>query len=251
MNEYGTCIKCLSSYYYSQSSKKCIKQAPGCNYDSNGICCSCNAPFTFSNGSCTIVGCETLADNGCANCSYPYRLTSNGTCEIAHCNAYSKGLCIGCSQGFALNSHNLCVTQDPNCLNYNIEQTECQTCIKGYRFDENGVCEYADLNCWSFDPSGICMNCDRIYFLNPYGKCQLRDPQCLIYTNGFCTQCAAYYFVSGGVCMPNLKGCKTQQTYSKCLACDSGYTLTAGSCRAQITQLTWNSIQMDFNDGSA
>lgn len=51
--------------------------------------------------------------------------------------------------------------------------------------------------------------------------------------------------------MANLKGCKTQKSYSECLACDSGYTLKGGACRAQITQLTWNSIDMDFSDGSA
>lgn len=251
INEYGTCIKCLSNYYYSQASKKCIKQAPGCNYDNNGACCSCNPPFIFSNGRCTILGCETLTDYGCAQCTYPFQLNSKSGCDIPHCNAYNNSVCIGCSQGYALNKGNLCILQDPNCLNYNIEQTQCQTCIKGYRFDEDGKCEYADSHCSQFDSSGICMNCDRIYFLNPYGKCQLRDPQCLVYTNGFCTQCKAYYFVSNGVCFANVKGCKTQQSYSQCLACDNGYSLKSGTCKADITQLTWNSIDMDFNDGSA
>lgn len=94
------------------------------------------------------------------------------------------------------------------------------------------------------------MNCDRIYFLNPYGKCQLRDPQCKIYTNGFCSQCSPYYFVNKGVCFPNLKGCKTQQCYNKCLACDNGYNLNDGVCKVQITQLSWNDVVMDFNDDS-
>ena len=154
---------------------------------------------------------------------------------------------MGCKQGFALNSRNLCVAEDPNCLNYNIQQTKCLSCVKGYKFDENNRCEYADEHCWDFDPSGICMNCDRIYFLNPYGKCQLRDPQCRIYTNGFCSQCAPYYFVNKGACFPNLKGCKTQQSYNKCLACDSGYNLADGVCKVQITQLSWNDVVMDFN----
>ena len=155
---------------------------------------------------------------------------------------------MGCKQGFALNSRNLCVAEDPNCLNYNIQQTKCLSCVKGYKFDENNRCEYADEHCWDFDPSGICMNCDRIYFLNPYGKCQLRDPQCRIYTNGFCSQCAPYYFVNKGACFPNLKGCKTQQSYNKCLACDSGYNLADGVCKVQITQLSWNDVVMDFNE---
>jgi hypothetical protein len=94
------------------------------------------------------------------------------------------------------------------------------------------------------------MNCDRIYYLNPYGKCQLRDPQCKTYTNGYCTECAAYYFVGGGVCFANLKGCKAQQSYSVCLVCDDGYNLNSGVCKAQITQLNWNSIDMNFFDDS-
>jgi hypothetical protein len=251
MDEYGTCIKCMSSYYYSQASKKCIKKAPGCNYDSSGLCCSCVAPFTFANGRCSILGCQAFSDTGCLVCSYPFQLTAQATCEIAHCNAYSNGTCVGCSQGFALSKSRLCVAQDPNCLNYNIEQTQCQTCVKGYRFDEDGRCEYADAHCWQFDPSGICMNCDRIYFLNPYGKCQLRDPQCSVYTNGFCTQCAPYFYVSAGVCMGNLKGCKKQQSASQCIECDDGYSIVSGSCRTQITKLTWNSIDMDFNEGDS
>ena len=248
MNEYGVCIKCLSSYYYSQKSKKCIKRDPGCNYD-NGVCISCNAPFTFTDGRCTIVGCQTYTDNGCYACSYPFQLTNKAICEIPHCNAYSNGLCIGCNQGYALSNTKLCVAQDPNCLNYNIEQTKCQSCIKGYRFDDDGKCEYADAHCWQFDYSGICMTCDRIYFLNPYGKCQLRDPQCAVYTNGYCTQCASYFYVAGGVCMGNTKGCKRQKSASQCVECDSGYTLNKdGSCRTQITHLSWNSIDMDFGD---
>jgi hypothetical protein len=92
------------------------------------------------------------------------------------------------------------------------------------------------------------MTCDRIYFLNPYGKCQLRDPQCAVYTNGYCTQCAPYFYVSAGVCMGNTKGCKRQRSASACLECDTGYTLKDGTCRIQITHLSWNSIDMDFGD---
>jgi hypothetical protein len=57
MDQYGTCIKCMSSYYYSQKDKKCLKRLSGCNYDDNGVCCSCQAPFVFSNGQCIIYGC--------------------------------------------------------------------------------------------------------------------------------------------------------------------------------------------------
>lgn len=92
------------------------------------------------------------------------------------------------------------------------------------------------------------MNCDRLYFLNYFGKCQLRDPQCLVYTNGYCSSCMSYYFPKDGFCMPNFVGCKVQQSYAKCLACDDGYTLSKGSCVPTINKLNWNSVNMDFGD---
>lgn len=92
------------------------------------------------------------------------------------------------------------------------------------------------------------MNCDRLYFLNPYGKCQLRDPQCKVYSNGFCSECSPYYFSNNGVCFANLKGCKVQKNYKLCLTCDSGYSLNNGVCDVDITVLNWNSVNMDFFD---
>jgi hypothetical protein len=50
--------------------------------------------------------------------------------------------------------------------------------------------------------------------------------------------------------MANILGCKVQKSYSQCLTCDEGYTLRSGNCEAQITQLSWNSIDMDFDDKS-
>lgn len=47
MDEYGTCIKCMDTYFYSSKEQKCIKKAPGCNYDSQDNCISCNKPFTY------------------------------------------------------------------------------------------------------------------------------------------------------------------------------------------------------------
>ena len=148
MDEYGTCIKCMSNYYYSKTEKKCIRNRPGCNYDLNGFCCSCNPPFEYKNNQCVIFGCSSLSDFGCAECSYPFKLNSKSLCEIPNCNAYDNGKCIGCSQGFALTSNNLCLIQDPNCLTYNIQQTACEKCKKGYRFDNKRRCEYADEHCW-------------------------------------------------------------------------------------------------------
>lgn len=117
-------------------------------------------------------------------------------------------------------------------------------------FDENGNCEYSDEHCWDFDVDGRCNNCDRLYFLNPYGKCQLRDPQCSTYTNGYCSACKPYFYVKGGVCLANLKGCKTQVDTSLCTVCESGYSIQNGICVITINRLSWDSIDMDFFDNS-
>lgn len=46
--------------------------------------------------------------------------------------------------------------------------------------------------------------------------------------------------------MANLKGCRVQKAYDNCVECDDGYELKNGHCKAKITKLSWNSIDMDF-----
>ena len=46
--------------------------------------------------------------------------------------------------------------------------------------------------------------------------------------------------------MANLAGCKQQKSYDQCLVCEDGYQLSNGLCKAKITKLTWNDIDMDF-----
>jgi hypothetical protein len=50
--------------------------------------------------------------------------------------------------------------------------------------------------------------------------------------------------------MTNMPGCKVQKAYGNCLQCEDDYTLSNGDCKAKITKLTWNSIDMDFWDDS-
>lgn len=33
MDEYGTCIKCMNSYFYSLKLQRCVKKAQGCIYN--------------------------------------------------------------------------------------------------------------------------------------------------------------------------------------------------------------------------
>lgn len=65
MDEYGTCIKCMDKYYYSNKLSRCVKKSPGCEYNEQEECFKCNSPFTFDNGRCIIKGCLNLDDKGC------------------------------------------------------------------------------------------------------------------------------------------------------------------------------------------
>ena len=99
MDANGTCIKCMTSYYYSQKLLKCVKKAPGCQYDNLDNCIACDAPFTLSAGKCTIKGCLRFDELGCYQCEYPYVLNKKTkTCVIAHCLAYGNdGHCSACA----------------------------------------------------------------------------------------------------------------------------------------------------------
>lgn len=230
---------------------KCMKRSPGCNYNGEDLCISCDDPFVFRKGKCLIEGCLVYSNNGCKQCNYPFTPTKQNTCAIPHCSRYENGDCIACDQGYVKNSIGLCYREDPNCYLYNEGRTACNKCIKGYRFDSNGQCEYADEHCWDFTADGVCMNCDRIYFLDQYNKCQIRDPNCRSYVNGYCSQCKPYFFSQGAFCLANLKGCLDQKSIDQCVQCENGYNMVQGNkCVVNIDSVNWNSIDMDFFDSN-
>lgn len=116
--------------------------------------------------------------------------------------------------------------------------------------DKLGICQYRDEHCLSFTPKGHCSNCNNIYFLNGFNKCQVKDENCEAYSGGRCIDCKTDYYLFRGSCYPNSKGCLSQKTISKCLECDTGYVLEKGICTQKITKLSWGSIDMDFGDES-
>lgn len=127
----------------------------------------------------------------------------------------------------------------------------CNKCVKGYRVDQNGRCQYADEHCWDFSEQGHCTNCDRLYFLNQFNKCEIKDNACAAYSSGRCIECKASYYLHAGLCFPNAKGCIYQRDIKTCEKCESGYNLNSGVCTPAITKLTWDSIDMDFWSGSS
>jgi hypothetical protein len=126
MGDNGTCLVCMSNYYFSQSLQRCMKRAAGCQYDCNDKCVGCNAPFTFQQGQCVIKGCLSFNEEGCVQCQYPFVLSVNKTCVIANCIGYDgSGHCSACTNGFALTADFLCRYQDQYCQQYDANNTVC------------------------------------------------------------------------------------------------------------------------------
>lgn len=48
----GNCIECAPQYYLSKLEKKCKPREPGCRYDDNDRCASCDSPFYFNGVRC-------------------------------------------------------------------------------------------------------------------------------------------------------------------------------------------------------
>lgn len=59
-----------------------------------------------------------------------------------------EGRCLICKPGYTLTDKNACKLDDPKCLVVSAKGQGCEKCYKGYKFDRNGKCEYADEHCW-------------------------------------------------------------------------------------------------------
>lgn len=234
----------------SKLKNKCQPREPGCLYNDQDRCYDCDKPFYFDGVRCEIYGCMKLNAKGCETCMYPMQVVNQtNLCAVVNCDRMEKDKCVICKPGFALATDGSCRTQDPYCLVY--ATNGCSKCIKGYRLDSNGACQYADEHCWDFSAQGSCTNCDRLYFLNQFNKCEIKDNSCAAYCGGRCIECKAYNYLYQGLCYPNSKGCLVQKNIKTCEKCESGYVLGSGVCTPQITKLDWNSINMDFFSGDS
>lgn len=242
-------MECAPKYFLSTKTNKCLLREPGCHYNEEDKCFTCDKPFYFDGIRCEIYGCLELNWKGCAQCFYPMQVNEFGLCEVPNCDLMNEDRCVSCKPGYFIAKDGSCKREDPKCLVYG--ERRCEKCVKGYRLDYNGVCEYADEHCWDFTREGYCTNCDRLYFLNNHKKCQLKDQNCNAYSNGVCSECKDFYYLHRGLCHPNAKGCLSQKNIKKCLKCEEGYKLDFGVCTPELTRLSWNSIDMDFWGGES
>lgn len=245
----GFCTECAPKYFLSKLTNKCKLREPGCLYNDNDKCSSCEKPFFFDGVRCEIYGCLELDYDGCKQCFYPMEVTGNKLCSVVNCDRMEGDRCAICKPGFFIAKDGSCKREDPKCQKYGVSY--CEKCVKGYRLDERGICQYADEHCWDFSAAGSCTNCDRLYFLNGHNKCEIKDSNCQAYCGGRCIDCKNHFYLHRGLCYPNAKGCEKQKNIKKCEQCESGYKLEFGVCTPELTKLSWNSIDMDFWSGDS
>lgn len=123
------CSRCASGFVLTADGLGCVRQIPGCIYDSRGACSSCRAPFTFNGRTCVIYACSKLSETGCFECEFPFRIDNN-RCIVPFCDAYDNATvaCSRCQSGYRL-IQGQCYREDPRCVEYN-RNGVCTACVK-------------------------------------------------------------------------------------------------------------------------
>jgi hypothetical protein len=85
------------------------------------------------------------------------------------------------------------------------------------------------------------VTCNSNFTLNSNNYCQYSDPNCVLPAATKCNQCAFGYFItSSGMCI-QLKNCTVINLLNNsCSQCDSGYTLSQGTCVQILITVTLN-----------
>lgn len=137
------CLTCVEGTYLSSDNKTCALCDVGCFFCNDTTCIICQAGYTLSLGSCSVMtSCQGVsgADSACLEC-----LTVNTTVPSIDpvtnltVNTTSSQLqCMACLPGFYDYDNTSCLacpSTCSTCLLYN----ECQLCITGYTLI-NGNC---------------------------------------------------------------------------------------------------------------
>jgi hypothetical protein len=247
----GVCTACFGGFFLTPG-MNCQRMDPLCRSytaTSNG-CASCYDGYVISGISCVLATqatagssdpyCVRLQGTVCLNCSSGYFLqASSGVCTALNpfCREsnMANGDCLSCYGGYML-SGNTCIVAPalsiPFC-NQTVGNT-CVDCIHGY-FASNGVCALVNVLCGTYDRSnGNCLTCVPGYVFQA-GQCILPslgiDPNCIQYTNSFCTQCGGGFALVSYWCSPIDPLCtQYNPTTNTCTACSQGRTPQGPSC---------------------
>ena len=240
-SNYDICTECISGFYLDKKNKKCIKQEKQflhCKQSlDNKTCDQCdNDYFLDEEDKCTNTKfCSKSDNNKCKECIKNYYLTEDGnSCSnVKHCYNADKetGICNWCSKNYYLNiSDRKCYnTEEEEEYKYcKIVSDQCEECISGYSFAEDGKCAKSK-NC-SETEDGDCIACSEGYYLGKDGKCT--DKKHCIYStvNYDCIECEDKYVWNNynQKCESNddkFKNCKLTLDGELCSTCKKNYYL--------------------------
>jgi hypothetical protein len=212
----GSCINCASQY--TLLGGQCIKNILGCTqYTPTGTCATCDPQYTFQNGYCIPNGVVPGS-----SCVLPWSTDPSGNCSIAGCRSYYDFGCAMCQDGFRLLPDGSCrVGVILGCGQY-AANGSCFVCQKPLYTEYSGFC-MGD-GCLSLDSTGKCNLCDtsKGYNLGADGSCLISN--CLVSSNGQCLLCLQGYIETA-------TGCSKQEAISYCTTCGLGFYATdTGDC---------------------
>jgi hypothetical protein len=246
----GVCNSCYSGYYLS-TSNTCLKMDPLCkNYTSSfSLCSDCYDGYALNNGKCLIPtdmpvlnndpNCIKLQGAVCLSCANGFFLPSNGTCTqlnpLCKSSDMATGYCTLCYPGFSLLG-TTCAQGGAASIPYcaNVTGNVCSACINGY-YVSNGGCVASNMLCATYMQSdGSCLTCIHGYVLQA-GTCILPslgiDPNCIQYSNSYCSTCATHYTLVSYWCTLIDPNCLQYDSVNNiCIYCTQGKNPKGPAC---------------------
>lgn len=197
-----------------------------------------------------------LVSKSYGDCSSNYYKDSNGVCQpcdisCQECSGPGYSACKTCSQGFALVNNTNCTFECDEQIQFLDFNTQlCRDCPYDSGCTESGfissICrrnEYLLFNLYSPIENKCVLSCPEIGFYSStkHNRCiPCRDPNCQACdSQGKCTQCNEWWHLdrTSGRCLWQCGvGCRScsSSSPSNCLACETGWTLSSGTCTSSV-----------------
>lgn len=258
-NTPSLCNSCNSQFTMSSNRLSCIYSGnqfcQGGTF--NGKCTNCTSYYTLINSTCVpcqagpfclTCGNSLTTISTCLNCMNGFYL-SNGQC--LPCQPYQSSCWTEFSYPYSslvgmylynvIDNNQQTITWCPaSCLLCNPTTFYCSTCQPGFYVSTYlGVCIQCSSNCLTCLASSptTCLSCSAPDFLQPNGTscipCRWPCMACNTSSSfSFCLKCSLGYSLSNGTCFPNT--CSTTNCMicnnAACIQCLPGYFLMNGSC---------------------
>ena len=239
-SNFGICIECEDGYYYDKYNSKCVEEKGiflNCksSCDEGDKCCECKDNFyLYENDSLCYDNTEeeefikcskvNVEKDKCTMCHEGYYLGSeNNKCsKVERCKIVeNENKCLECDTFYCLDVKNQeCIDNDYlddinkkfyiSCNRTNEEGTACESCIEGYKLNDEGIC--VDINYCDEEKDGKCLKCKDILSVNSYQFCANEIFGCIESAKMNCLRC------------DNL------ENLYECTECKEGYQKTTLGC---------------------